>query len=385
MSATMKTILDLSHQQMILDLDNHLSSSVPAPQPTPTEPTGVTGVGSSPAYIINEKESETVMKLEDIGFYTLSDERARTANDRSPLQRCELIITDRCNFKCPYCRGLREDLRGSISREDGLAVLKQWCDDGLVNVRFSGGEPTLHPDLIEFVEFCVERGARVAISTNGSAPIKMYDRLLNAGVTDFSISLDAGCCAIGIKMMGLNKKAQKTWDHTTKVIRYLSTKTYVTTGMVFNELNVKEAKSAVLMAHDLGVADIRIISSAQYNGALTELSALPEEVTNKHPILKYRIDNCRNGVSVRGIPFDGSNMCRLVLDDMAVAGGLHFPCIIYMREGGQAIGTMGPNYRRERSEWFKQHRPKRDSICSQNCLDVCIDYNRRVDGFTKFQ
>ena len=43
------------------------------------------------------------MKLEDIGFYTLTDERAANTCKDSRLSRCELILTDVCNFKCPYC------------------------------------------------------------------------------------------------------------------------------------------------------------------------------------------------------------------------------------------------------------------------------------------
>ena len=55
------------------------------------------------------------MKLEDIGFYTLSNERARKTSVISPIMRAELILTDRCNFRCPYCRGLRKDLCGDMS------------------------------------------------------------------------------------------------------------------------------------------------------------------------------------------------------------------------------------------------------------------------------
>ena len=42
-------------------------------------------------------------RLEDIGFYTLSDYRASQCSASSPLWRCELLLTDRCNFHCPYC------------------------------------------------------------------------------------------------------------------------------------------------------------------------------------------------------------------------------------------------------------------------------------------
>jgi hypothetical protein len=51
------------------------------------------------------------MKLEDIGFYTLSDSRCVSATDTTNLMRCELILTDACNFSCKYCRGQRKDLK----------------------------------------------------------------------------------------------------------------------------------------------------------------------------------------------------------------------------------------------------------------------------------
>ena len=45
------------------------------------------------------------MKLEDIGFYTLSDARVMQTSMCSPLWRCELLVTGKCNFSCLYCRG----------------------------------------------------------------------------------------------------------------------------------------------------------------------------------------------------------------------------------------------------------------------------------------
>jgi molybdenum cofactor biosynthesis enzyme MoaA len=60
------------------------------------------------------------MKLEDIGFYTLSDARAFNSSYNSDLMRCELILTDRCNFKCVYCRGLKENLKGDMSLKRDL-------------------------------------------------------------------------------------------------------------------------------------------------------------------------------------------------------------------------------------------------------------------------
>ena len=47
---------------------------------------------------------------------------------------------------------------------------------------------------------CVKR---IAISTNGSAPMKCYTRLIEAGVNDFSISLDACCASTGDAIAGV--------------------------------------------------------------------------------------------------------------------------------------------------------------------------------------
>jgi len=119
------------------------------------------------------------MKLQDIGFYTLSDERAKNSSSTSPLFRAELILTDKCNFFCPYCMGLRKDIEGTLSRDQALNILELWVKEGLVNVRFSGGEPSLYPHLKELVSYCKQNKVQhIAISTNGSADLEYYKEAL---------------------------------------------------------------------------------------------------------------------------------------------------------------------------------------------------------------
>lgn len=311
-------------------------------------------------------------KLKNIGFYTLNDERARKASIKQPLARCELILTDKCNFKCPYCRGPKHKRDPFISYEQAEKTVRLWASQGLKNVRFSGGEPTLYKRLPELIALTNSLGVeRIAISTNGSAKFEYYKQLVELGVSDFSISLDA-CSPEGVKEMsgGLD-----VWDRLISNIRELSKITYVTVGMVFNEKNVSGAKEAVEFAASLGVSDIRVLSSAQYNNALTVLRDLSDELLERYPILAYRIRNFRADQNVRGLCYKDSNKCRLVLDDMAVAGEYHFPCIIYMREGGAPIGKVSETMRYERQEWCDRTNTHLDPICKANCLDVCVDYN----------
>ena len=319
------------------------------------------------------------MRLEDIGFYTLSDERAANATAISPMQRCELLLTDRCNFKCAYCRGLRPELRGDIPREAAFKIASEWAFDGLKNIRFSGGEPTLWPYLIELVEHARDcEIERIALSTNGSASPQLYRQLVEAGVNDFSISLD-GCCAADIEEAGGHLTCgigNVVLDN----LAMLSDMTYVTVGVVLTEQNREKTCGIVSEASRCGVSDIRVIPVAQDGQAVAHvLNLLPTFAMSSYPILQYRSLNAHNNRSVRGIsPYDNPR-CPLLLDDSVVCGKYHFPCIIHLREGGEPIGRLGvyKEVREARVEWARNHDTFADPICRANCLDVCVDYNNR--------
>lgn len=313
------------------------------------------------------------MKLEDIGFYTLSDERAKNSSVSSQLKRCELILTGKCNFKCPYCRSVGGK---DIPLEDAKNIVSLWIKDNLQSIRFSGGEPTLYKGLEELVSLAKNGGIQnIAISSNGSAPFEKYKRLVDLGVTDFSISLDA-CCAEDANMMaGRNGFFPTIIDN----IRTLSKICYVTVGVVLTEQNSHRIADIIRYADSLGVSDIRIIPAAQEGQTLPEVN--PGELNGLHPILRYRLNNINKNIPVRGLSNEDSNKCGLVLDDMAVMGDHHYPCIIYMREGGSPIGKIGENMRKEREDWYLNHNTHTDPICSKNCLDVCKDYNNKFAQF----
>lgn len=319
------------------------------------------------------------MKLEKIGFYTLSNERAINSSIKSQMKRCEMIITEYCNFNCPYCRGLKDEIYGNrklkqLSLNEIKRNIDLWCSNiPLENIRFSGGEPTLHKDIIEIVEYAKLKGIkRIAISTNGSNDYNLYKKLVRFGVNDFSISLDSCCADDGDKMAG---NIKNSWNIVVKNIEKISKLTYVTVGVVLTPENIDKTIDTIRFAHELGVADIRIISAAQWNEPIPRLREVEKEIREAHPILDYRIKHFSEGRNVRGMTEKNSKKCALVLDDSVIAGDYHFPCVIYMREKGNAIGKVSHNMRKERKEWFKKHDCFKDNICRENCLDVCIDYN----------
>ena len=81
---------------------------------------------------------------------------------------CEL--TYRCNLQCPYCynpldlRSYREELDVASWRR----VIDQAAAMGVVQIGFSGGEPTLRPELAELIAHAVERGLYTNLITQGT-------------------------------------------------------------------------------------------------------------------------------------------------------------------------------------------------------------------------
>lgn len=305
--------------------------------------------------------------LDDIGFYTMVEERIKGFNNASPMWRCEIEITDRCNFHCPYCRGLQ--VKGDMPLEKVYALIKLWRAK---NLRFSGGEPTLHKDLPEMVKYAKKYG-RVAVSSNGSRPWKVYEELLACGVSDFSISLDACCSSTADIMAG----SKGTYSTILENIKLLAQKVYVTVGIVVTKDNLQEIQATIRLAHDLGVADIRVIPAAQFGKVLSAI-VLPQEILAAHPILKYRLEQARLQKPVRGLGADDAHKCWLVTDDSCVAGNKYYPCVIYMRELGAPIGRVGENMRQGRIAWRDSHDTHKDKICVGNCLDVCREFNNEV-------
>ncbi len=98
-----------------------------------------------------------------------------------------------CNFRCPFCHNIElvmdsEEL-DSMSEEELLSFMKgrrKWID-GLV---ISGGEPTIHKDLPEFIRKMKGEGFLVKLDTNGTNP-GMVEKLIKEGLLD--------CIAMDIK------------------------------------------------------------------------------------------------------------------------------------------------------------------------------------------
>lgn len=110
-----------------------------------------------------------------------------------PEKIAATIFTVGCNFHCPYCHNielvesLNFDKRNLISDDYVLEFLEGRKGD-LDGVCISGGEPTLQPDLIDFIRKVKKMGFLVKLDTNGSNP-RVVQEILNESLLDY-IAID---------------------------------------------------------------------------------------------------------------------------------------------------------------------------------------------------
>jgi GTP 3',8-cyclase len=107
-------------------------------------------------------------------------------------------ITDRCNYKCVYCRtGNEGAVYSELPFADYLRMVRIFVGLGIEKVRLTGGEPLLRGGIVEFVRSIAQlrtlSGATpdIAVTTNGHLLAEMAQPLKDAGLRRATISMDA--------------------------------------------------------------------------------------------------------------------------------------------------------------------------------------------------
>ena len=109
-----------------------------------------------------------------------------------------ISITDRCNYRCVYCRsGSNGPQFAEMAISDYLRMARVFVGLGITKVRLTGGEPLLRKGVVEMVR---ELGRMrtvedlpldIAITTNGHLLADMAQPLADAGLSRVTVSMDA--------------------------------------------------------------------------------------------------------------------------------------------------------------------------------------------------
>jgi GTP 3',8-cyclase len=122
----------------------------------------------------------------------LTDKFGRTITD------LRISITDRCNYKCVYCRtGNEGAFYGELPFANYLRMARVLVSLGIRKIRLTGGEPLLRRGIVDFVrDLSTLRTLDgdildLAITTNGHLLADMAESLKNAGLNRITVSMDA--------------------------------------------------------------------------------------------------------------------------------------------------------------------------------------------------
>ena len=86
-----------------------------------------------------------------------------------PDRIATVLFTPGCNLRCPYCHNWRLVMNPPdplLSEKDALQILED-RKHFIESVVITGGEPTIHSDLPEFIKMLKEHGYIVKLDSNG--------------------------------------------------------------------------------------------------------------------------------------------------------------------------------------------------------------------------
>jgi GTP 3',8-cyclase len=109
-----------------------------------------------------------------------------------------ISITDRCNYKCVYCRtGNEGAIYADLQLAEYLRMVRIMVDLGIEKVRITGGEPLLRKGVVDFVRDLARlqttsgKPLDIAMTTNGHLLADMAAPLKAAGLSRVTVSMDA--------------------------------------------------------------------------------------------------------------------------------------------------------------------------------------------------
>ena len=202
-------------------------------------------------------------------------EQTRSAAETFGIPLAVLLeVTHRCPLQCPYCSNPVELDRGSteLTTDEWKKVLSELAQLGVLQVHFSGGEPTARKDIVELVQHATDVGLYSNLIT--SAVLLTKDKLsalADAGLCHVQISFQGNEPIVADRVAGL-KDAHKRKLEVAKWTRELELP--LTVNAVMHRQNLHQLTDIIQMAVDLDADRLEVANVQYYGWALKNRAAL---------------------------------------------------------------------------------------------------------------
>jgi len=211
-------------------------------------------------------------------------------------------ITYRCNLQCAYCYNPLDlsSYRDELATEEWLRVIDEAAGLGVLQIHFSGGEPTLRADdLVLMVRAARSRGLYANLITQGTfLSDALLTRLVAAGLDHVQISLQSADAQAGDAIAGASVHAAKFAALARAVARG---DVAVTLNFVLHRANIDGLGAVIALAERLGIRRLEVANVQMYGWAhrnRTTVLATREQVSRADVVVAEAQERLRGAMEI---------------------------------------------------------------------------------------
>lgn len=199
---------------------------------------------------------------------------AEIASRSTRLRRPEgatIELTYACNLRCVHCYNpTHRALSHELSTREICSILDQMADLGVLRLTFSGGEPSLRPDMGDILQYAHHRGFLIQLLTNATRiTLPFVETLEREGVADVVVSVYGASAATYERMTGV----AGSFAHFARGLSYLRNRSFeVTARMPVTTINARDVDACQALIQSYGFKFQYCLDiHARTDGALTPL------------------------------------------------------------------------------------------------------------------
>jgi len=177
-----------------------------------------------------------------------------------------------------------------------------------------------------------------------------------------------------------------TVKHITK-LRYTHD-VYLTINAMIRQGNFDKLEEITDFIINLSPDDFKLIPTSEFaanmgdeeKNRLQSLFKNKKTLRERFPFFYYRLEHIHE---MRGLKSEKYRhiRCYLCLDERTVNSEAYYPCSIYLREGGEPIGSIKEDFLTQTKKLWKfanEYEVTKDRICNEYCCDITRDFNLLV-------
>ncbi len=183
-------------------------------------------------------------------------------------KRIYFEITRGCNLGCQTCfNNSHFKLPNELTFDEILEINHQAYELGVFELRFTGGECTTFPRLVDVIADARRRGFYISIGSNGVYTEGQLEWLPTCGIDWFIISLD------GDRQTNDRIRGKGTFDHVLKTLKTLSQypSVRIRLNMVVARHNLNSIATVASIASEFGVSSLNLIPLRPYGRSLRHM------------------------------------------------------------------------------------------------------------------